>query len=103
MGFPAPQAVGAKRLEGTLQNWLRLSKLGALTIRGLSLQHRKLVRPFGKEPKTSRKLGVGLKGVICSKTTSAVMLTESLDALIKRHELSLVMGTEKASLETSVG
>lgn len=66
-------------------------------------QHRKLVRPFGKEPKTSRKLGVGLKGVICSKTTSAVMLTESLDALIKRHELSLVMGTEKASLETSVG
>lgn len=46
---------------------------------------------------------MGLKGVICSKTTIAVMLTESLDALIKRHELSLVMGTEKASLETSAG
>lgn len=46
---------------------------------------------------------MGLKGVIGSKTTSAVMLTESLDALIKRHELSLVMGTEKASPETSAG
>lgn len=46
---------------------------------------------------------MGLKGAICSKTTSAVMLTESLDALIKRHELSLVMGTEKDSLETSAG
>lgn len=31
------------------------------------------------------------------------MLTESLDGLIKRHELSLVMGTEKAGLETSAG
>lgn len=46
---------------------------------------------------------MGLKGVICSKTTSVVILTESLDALIKRHELSLVMGTEKASPETSAG
>lgn len=46
---------------------------------------------------------MGLKGAIRSKTTIAVMLTESLDALIKRHELSLVMGTEKASVETSAG
>lgn len=58
---------------------------------------------FGKEPRTGRKLGAGLKGVICSKATSAVMLTESLDALIKKHELSLVMGAGKARLETSAG
>ena len=44
---------------------------------------------------------MGLGGVIGRKTTSAVMLTESLDALIKKHEMSLVTGTGKARLETS--
>lgn len=98
LGFLSAHAVG-ERLEGALWDWLRSSELGAPS-KEAQPPAQEISQAFGKEPRTSRKLGVGLKGAIRSKTTSAVMLTESLDALIKRHELSLVTGTEKVSLET---